>query len=254
LLGLAALSAVGVLGFFLIRVFAKGAIDLAVVRYLNQFAGRFGLVDRAASELVDLHLFKGVAAFACVCGALAAARSPRATLALATGCFAAAAAALASRITQSFLPESRRPLADPDVAFTMPLGLESDGLPLVAGWSSYPSDTSALLFGVALSVLLVDRRWGLAALGVALTSGIARVYCGLHYPTDIVGGALLAAVFVLVAVAMSSRVVLSDRLLATCVRYRGVLAAAGFVFAIQLATLFEEPRELAVGIAKLIGD
>jgi undecaprenyl-diphosphatase len=74
--------------------------------------------------------------------------------------------------------------------------------------SSFPSDHTML--GVALAAPLVWRLWrfGLPLLLVALLVGFARVAAAVHWPSDIIGSALLALLLGALAV------VLTDLLLA----------------------------------------
>ena len=65
--------------------------------------------------------------------------------------------------------------------------------------SSFPSNSAAVAFAAAGGVWLISRRAGIALLGLAVVYGTARVYGGVHYPLDILGGAVLG----LVAVAMA---------------------------------------------------
>ncbi len=60
--------------------------------------------------------------------------------------------------------------------------------------ASFPSDHT--LVGVALAAPLVWRMWqvGLPLLAVALLVGFARVAAGVHWPSDILGSALVALV------------------------------------------------------------
>ena len=62
---------------------------------------------------------------------------------------------------------------------------------------SFPSDHSLAAFAIALAVAaFLSVRWGLALLAVASIVGFARIYVGVHYPADILGAALIAAVAV----------------------------------------------------------
>jgi len=60
--------------------------------------------------------------------------------------------------------------------------------------SSFPSDHAALGFGLALPVLLGRRDWGLLLVVGALILSFARVYVGAHYPGDIAGSLIVAAI------------------------------------------------------------
>jgi undecaprenyl-diphosphatase len=60
---------------------------------------------------------------------------------------------------------------------------------------SFPSDHATAAFGVALAVaVFVSRPWGAVLSVLALWIGFARVYDGIHYPLDIAGSLLAAAV------------------------------------------------------------
>ncbi|MFF5976642.1 phosphatase PAP2 family protein [Streptomyces sp. NPDC012769] len=73
---------------------------------------------------------------------------------------------------------------------------------LVAGKTDYSfvSDHSTMAMAIAVGVFVAHRRFGLAAIGLALAEGFCRVYMGVHYPTDVIGGlALGTAVALLLA-------------------------------------------------------
>jgi undecaprenyl-diphosphatase len=57
---------------------------------------------------------------------------------------------------------------------------------------SFPSDHATLAFSLAFSLLFANRRVGLLMLGLALITGISRVYVGVHYPGDILGAMALS--------------------------------------------------------------
>ncbi len=60
--------------------------------------------------------------------------------------------------------------------------------------SSFPSNPAAAAFAIAFAVWAVNRRLGSLLLAAAALYGFARVYAGVHYPLDIVSGALIAIV------------------------------------------------------------
>ncbi|QGV79820.1 phosphatase PAP2 family protein [Streptomyces ficellus] len=73
---------------------------------------------------------------------------------------------------------------------------------LVAGKTdfSFVSDHATMAMAIGVGVFVANRRFGLAAIGLALAEGFCRVYMGVHYPTDVVGGfALGTAVALLLA-------------------------------------------------------
>ncbi|MCW7942235.1 membrane protein [Streptomyces hygroscopicus] len=61
---------------------------------------------------------------------------------------------------------------------------------LVTGKTGYSfvSDHATLTMAMAVGLFVANRKFGLIGLGLALLEGICRVYMGVHYPTDVVGG------------------------------------------------------------------
>jgi undecaprenyl-diphosphatase len=60
--------------------------------------------------------------------------------------------------------------------------------------SSFPSNYAAVLFAAAIPVLVRNRKYGYWLLALAVLSAFGRVYMGIHYPLDVLGGAALGAV------------------------------------------------------------
>jgi len=69
--------------------------------------------------------------------------------------------------------------------------------------ASFPSDHTTLAFTliVALWFVLGRTRWLWVAWGALI--GLARVFVGVHYPTDVLGGAALGATWGLLALAFA---------------------------------------------------
>ncbi|MFF8384762.1 phosphatase PAP2 family protein [Streptomyces kanasensis] len=81
--------------------------------------------------------------------------------------------------------------------------LDHEGLEvLVAGKTDYSfvSDHATMAMAIGVGLFVAHKRFGLAGIALALTEGFCRVYMGVHYPTDVVGGlALGTAVALLLA-------------------------------------------------------
>ena len=58
--------------------------------------------------------------------------------------------------------------------------------------SSFPSNAVAAVFGIAFGIWGVHRKLGWISIGAASLYGLARIYAGVHYPLDILGGVAIA--------------------------------------------------------------
>lgn len=59
------------------------------------------------------------------------------------------------------------------------------------GGYSFPSCHTLPSFGAAVYVYLTSRKWGTAALVLAVLIGFSRMYLYVHYPSDVLAGALI---------------------------------------------------------------
>ena len=57
--------------------------------------------------------------------------------------------------------------------------------------SSFPSNPGAVAFAIATGLWLWDRKVGTVLLVVATIYGISRIYAGVFYPLDVLGGAAI---------------------------------------------------------------
>ncbi|MEU1486188.1 phosphatase PAP2 family protein [Streptomyces sp. NPDC005752] len=65
---------------------------------------------------------------------------------------------------------------------------------------SFVSDHATMAMAIAVGLFVANRKFGLVAIALALLEGFCRVYMGVHYPTDVIGGfALGTAVALLLA-------------------------------------------------------
>ncbi|MEK7093861.1 MAG: phosphatase PAP2 family protein [Patescibacteria group bacterium] len=80
------------------------------------------------------------------------------------------------------------PIARPFVAL--------DFVPLVGRVpaAAFPSGHATVFFSIAFVLFLLNRSWGWSYLLATCLIGLARVFVGVHWPFDILGGALVALI------------------------------------------------------------
>lgn len=57
---------------------------------------------------------------------------------------------------------------------------------------SFPSGHTLSSFVAAITIFFYHKKWGIGALGLASLIAFTRMYLYVHFPTDILGGILLA--------------------------------------------------------------
>lgn len=62
------------------------------------------------------------------------------------------------------------------------------------GDASFPSGHTAASFAAATAIYAMNRKWGIAAYIFAAVMGFSRLYLGVHFPTDVVCGAILGTI------------------------------------------------------------
>ena len=96
---------------------------------------------------------------------------------------AAAAIAMLSNQVISHLWERPRPFTS-HAAMTHLLSAPSPD-------PSFPSDHAAVAFAIAFAVLAFSRRAGVGFLVAATLIGLSRIALGMHYPSDVIAGAVV---------------------------------------------------------------
>lgn len=72
-------------------------------------------------------------------------------------------------------------------------------IPYTATDASFPSRHGASCFTMAFAFLYFKSKWGMFLLLLAIWVGISRVYVGVHYPLDILGGFITGIISLAIA-------------------------------------------------------
>ena len=148
-----------------------------------------------------------------------------------------------ARILAHIIPFRIRPMfADP--LYHLPSIAVS---PNYERWSSFPSDTAALFFALAVGVLILWRAAGLLFLAyTCLWICLPRLYLGLHYPSDLIGGALVgsasACLFWWLARTRLYNRWIGEPALALENRYPMIFYACAFPLLYEIAIMFADVR------------
>lgn len=169
------------------------SLDIQLVESLNQFARSVPPIDVLVVFITHSYLFKGGVMMTFLWWGWFRDHpdQERQRQLLMSVLFAALASLVAARALAWALPFRTRPINDPAVDMVLPIGMPPAAL---SGWSSFPSDHAALFGCLASGMFLVSKRAGAAATAYCIAViMLPRVYCGFHYPSDLVAGYLLGA-------------------------------------------------------------
>ena len=64
---------------------------------------------------------------------------------------------------------------------------------------SFPANSAAVAVAFATGVFMCNRKAGMVMYVIAVLWGFSRVYVGIHYPLDILGGAVIAILVTLIS-------------------------------------------------------
>ena len=176
-------------------------LDYTTTTFANGFAGRSPLIDGFMVQVCFTYLLSTVPLTALLVFLWDNNASVECRIRLVAGAAAIGLSGLVCRILQITLPMiglgRTRPLYDPNLIGIIhwPIGLLPHAL---EGRSSWPSDSAAWLFGLALLIWLHGgKRLGIPALSLAALSSAIRIPMGIHFLSDILCGAAIGTLMVL---------------------------------------------------------
>jgi len=220
-------------------------LDVSIFRVLNNLCGSSPTLDRI---VVHLEVLKG-SLFMGIVGLMwywPDKEMPRRRETILTIILVIALSLVANRAISMLLPYRDRPM--------YAIGANAPSFEWHADlehWSSFPSDNATYLFAIAASLWLVSRGWGLFFGTFAACASLARVYLGIHYPSDVLVGALIGIATSIAINRESVRKRLAAPILALEPRYTPYFYGLFFLALAEQSAAFPNARRIAVAIVHL---
>ncbi len=159
-------------------------MDLFFIRTLNGFAGTWPALDAVAVFLASYLQYLIGAVFLLYLFWAHRSAAERKLLALSGLVSVVLSRGVITELIRLVYHRARPFVALPSVTKLIDAG--RDGFV-----DSFPSGHAAFFFALATAVFLNDKKLGVWFFAGAVVMGIARVFVGVHWPSDILGGALI---------------------------------------------------------------
>ena len=218
------------------------AMDLTIFHAINGYAGNY-VLDRLAANIESNHLIKGgiIVILLWYYWFAADDRQSERRQIIVCAVIGALLALIANRTLATFLPFRVRPMYAETIGFH-PLSI--DYSIRLENWSSFPSDNATFFFALSTGLYFLSRPLGiLAGLYSIVVAGLVRIYMGVHYPSDVIVGALIGIV---VTAAVNVTIVrhTAARLINVLIHHSpGLFYAGGFAVTLELALVFDDVRD-----------
>ncbi len=226
--------------------------DVGIITYINQFAQHSRVFDQLVVLLAYNHLLKGGVLVMMIWWAWFKPENHYTyhrehILSMLVSCLAAMTVA---RVLAVNLPFRARPMHEAELHLVLPYSMEPTSL---AEWSSFPSDHAVVFFALATSLLFVSRKVGVFALAyVALFIAMPRIYLGLHYPTDLIAGAIIGIAIAL----LGNTYLIKSKYIQLVASWSDSMPHVFYplfaFFTFEIANMFDSSRELLGGLVHIL--
>lgn len=226
--------------------------DTSIIDFINGFSQMSKPFDHLIARIIDNNLIKG-AVLVSVLWFFWFQKSSQLTLNrgyILIGIVASMVAIVISRLLTLLIPFRARPFLNPNLHFIRPFGMSTEG---IEEWSSFPSDHAILFFSLSTCIFFISKKMGvLSYIYTLLVICFPRVYFGFHYPTDILGGAIIGVgITFLLSINKISKPLIQS-LFKFSSKYTGFFYVLFFLLTYQMANLFEESLGLAHYILHIV--
>src|SRR5665213_929521 len=225
-------------------------IDLVLFHTINGWCGRNLLLDHVVNRLESSQLkglfFVGTFAALWFQRAKAQARRREALILL---MIAIVLSLIVARGFADLLPFRVRPMFTSGIGYRAPLFVMDS---YFENWSAFPSDTATIIFAMTTGFWLVSRWWGIVWAVFSIIAVLARTYFGLHYPGDVVAGALIGVGVTLAVENEFMRTRIAVPILGLEQGAPALFYGLLFPFLLEISTLFSFMRGIYCAISQIL--
>lgn len=216
--------------------------DHAVISFLNKFSRTSPKLDSLVKLLIENNLFKSAFLIAFLWWAWSRTNNDQkeTRIKLISTLCSCLLAIITGRFLAITLPYRFRPFVNHELDFILPYGMNPE---LFKGWSSFPSDHALLYYAFSFGILYVSKRAGYAALiYTTLLIALPRIYLGLHYPTDLICGAIIGILITICCHSSLFKNAISLPIYKWSLKEPQYFYPLLFLFSFELSTIFNNSR------------
>ncbi len=217
--------------------------DSGLLHFLNSFAHRSYALDASLVYVMNNNFIKGGVSMALFTWAWPAGETKWRRARLLYGFALSMVALVLARVLALALPFSGRPLRNPLLHFQLPYTMDAS---VLEDWSSFPTDHAVLFSCLTVVLYRVSRPLGiLAAIHTFCVIVLPRLYAGVHYPTDVIAGAVIGCAVAHLFMRDDLIALLTVPVLRWKDAHPGPFHAILFLAAFEVGELFSTVRVLA---------
>jgi undecaprenyl-diphosphatase len=229
--------------------------DLTLMNFMTSFAGKSPLFDHALSLVTRLDIFKGVPLICLFWFTWFEVRpnEPQTKIdkrreQLIVILFGTIISGCISRALQLALSLHKRPALS-DLHMTFPG--DHSWMLTANPWNSFPSDHAMLFAALCYGLWTVNRNVGLIAfVWTLLIIDIPRIFLGMHFPSDIIGGTIFGMICMAGILALPH-----DRLRVRIYEWKkshqGLFVMAAFFVTDAIAHMLFDLRQIATSLSHI---